>query len=167
LSWCEIALESNSAIQLTPPSVVKLTTCSGDIWVGSLDASLGSSVTDTDFPFQGCLRRSISTVVPSGYMFPGRRGTFLVLSDCRGPSSVVAPPGAVLGPASLGGGPNVPHPLPLPNAHPCDTPGPLEGVPRGGGLGGKGGGIVPVGPVGGGGGTGGTGRVSPGTFGGK
>ena len=114
-----------------------------------LDASFGSSVTDTDFPFQGCLRRSLSTVVPSGYTFPGWVGTFLVLWDQRGPSSVVAPPGVVLGPAASGPGPSVLHPLPLPNGRRCRTPVPLKGVPRGGGHGGKGGGVVPVGPIGG------------------
>jgi len=133
-----------------------------------LDTSFGSSVTDTDlFPFQGCFRRSLSTVVPSGYTFPGRCRTFLCLWDRRGPSSVVAPPGAVLGPAAPGAGPSVPHPLPLPNARPRNSPHPLKGKPRGGGRGGKGGGSVSVGSVGGKGSTGGTGRVPSGMFGGK
>src|SRR6266699_4428817 len=110
-SWAEIALESKSLIHLySPPSVTELVTLSsGNLLVVSLDSSVGNSVTDTErLPFQGLsngLRRSLSTVVPSGYTFPGFFGTVLSLPDRLGPSSVVP-----LGPASPGGGPKVPRP---------------------------------------------------------
>src|SRR6266567_8264995 len=94
-SWAEIALESKSLIHLySPPSVTELaTSCSGNNLVVSLDPSVGNSVTEAErLPFQGLpngLRRSLSTVVPSGYMFPGFFGTVLSLLDLLGPSSVV------------------------------------------------------------------------------
>ena len=63
-------------------------------------------------PFQGLpgfFRRSLSTLVPGGYTFPGLYRTFLSLPDRRGPPCV-APPGAELGPASSGPGPSQPDP---------------------------------------------------------
>jgi len=116
----------------------------------------------------GFLWRSLSTVVHLGYTFPGRYGTFLSLVVLLGLSSGSAPPGAVLGPASVGGGPIIPRPDPLPWGDPRwvgGCPLPLPGV-HGGNGGCTGGGGGAIGPMGGRGGNGGPGQDLSSSFGG-
>ena len=75
----------------------------------SLGISAGNSgIGPKILPFQSLpdfLQRSLSTLVPEEYMFPGLFRTFLSLPDQCGPPCV-ASPGAELGLASSDSGPS-------------------------------------------------------------